>query len=518
MERISAGKWARLSALGGVALLMFCFALIVFEGRLPYLFPDKTDPTSGRQAASSADCSTQLAGAMKPPPDESLSVSDNAGNLRIVEVWPHTIRIGGRLCVVVAGVAPASIAVRLKKAAEDRGKEATVAEGKYDDAIKGTIEAIKAADASEKAAKTSPADETLKRKADNDREDLAKKEKVEADAQKNLETARKSYSTAVSAATTGLPAVELSIFLNERRSPTLLKAAATAAPQMLVYDFGQTDDAVTLDAQYWRSLVAGRTQRGIMPINIGMSRSQSNGPEQLYGKQIDFRVYWPLVVTIGALSMLLFFVAFAIYATTSAILRDHPLTSLQLAEHNANVAKAELAKTPGDPLLIASADRAESEAVQWRTSPTANDLAGTYSLGRTQMALWLGLSTAGFVFLWLTLGLYKNVITEAILVLLGINSATGLAAVILEKDDPKNAPPKARSRGFWADLASDGEGAKLQRIQVIVWTCILGVIFTWNVIANFAFASFDPFLLLLMGIANSTYLGFKPFEKPTKVT
>jgi hypothetical protein len=42
------------------------------------------------------------------------------------------------------------------------------------------------------------------------------------------------------------------------------------------------------------------------------------------------------------------------------------------------------------------------------------------------MAVWLVLTTAGFIFLWLTLGFYVNVITPAILVLLGINTVTGL--------------------------------------------------------------------------------------------
>ena len=64
--------------------------------------------------------------------------------------------------------------------------------------------------------------------------------------------------------------------------------------------------------------------------------------------------------------------------------------------------------------------------------------------------------------------------------------------------------------------AQDGEGAKLQRIQVMAWTSILALIFVWNVVSYFNFVDFDKYLLLLMGIANSSYLGFKPFEKPAK--
>jgi hypothetical protein len=149
-----------------------------------------------------------------------------------------------------------------------------------------------------------------------------------------------------------------------------------------------------------------------------------------------------------------------------------------------------------------------------------NGPTGTYSLGRTQMALWLVLSVAGFIFLWLTLGFYLHVITTAVLVLLGINGATGLAAIAIDKPA---APPAAGgqavavqpavSLGFIEDLICDAEGAKLQRLQMVIWTCVLAVIFIWNVIGNFVFADFDTNLLLLMGIASSTYLGFKMQEK-----
>ena len=117
--------------------------------------------------------------------------------------------------------------------------------------------------------------------------------------------------------------------------------------------------------------------------------------------------------------------------------------------------------------------------------------------------------TAGFIFLWLTLGLYLHVITASILVLLGINGVTGLAAVTM---DGENAP-KTESKSFLTDIISDPTGPKLHRIQVVIWTCLLAVIFAWNVVWNFVFVEFDTNLLLLMGIANSMYLGFKHSEK-----
>ena len=57
-----------------------------------------------------------------------------------------------------------------------------------------------------------------------------------------------------------------------------------------------------------------------------------------------------------------------------------------------------------------------------RPAPTA--------LGVPKWRSGWSLSVAGFIFLWLTLGFYINVITSAILVLLGINGVTGLAAIL----------------------------------------------------------------------------------------
>jgi len=104
------------------------------------------------------------------------------------------------------------------------------------------------------------------------------------------------------------------------------------------------------------------------------------------------------------------------------------------------------------------------------------------------------------------------VVTGSVLVLLGINGATGLAAIKL--NDSKDATSGTQS--FFLDLMNDGDGPKLQRIQVVVWTVILGMIFIWNVVANFNFVSFDTNLLLLMGIANTMYVGFKHTEASAK--
>jgi len=266
--------------------------------------------------------------------------------------------------------------------------------------------------------------------------------------------------------------VDVALLLNDERAKLSAKADAMPGPQLLIYAFGEHTDATTDAAKFWRSLLAGRTKGGIMDLAVAVSRTAGSAVPA--PTPIEFLVYKPGILWLGAAAMLVLVLAFVVFAANSTVLRD-----------------------------TASAD----------ANGRPN---GTYSLGRTQMALWLVLSIAGFVFLWLTLGFYINVITSAILVLLGINGVTGLAAIFIDKPDASTtnpAPARQTSQGFLEDLVCDSEGAKLQRIQMIAWTCILAVIFIWNVFWNFVFVDFDTNLLLLMGIASSTYLGFKTQEK-----
>jgi hypothetical protein len=274
---------------------------------------------------------------------------------------------------------------------------------------------------------------------------------------------------------TPTPSVDVNLFLNEAATKLSAKADPVPGPQMLIYEFGEHTDASSDDGKFWRGLLAGKTKDGAMALSVGVSRSQSSAPSALAPGNIELIIYRTRILALGGFAMLVLLVAFVVFAANSTVLRD-----------------------------TADFDPA--------TGPT-----GTYSLGRTQMAIWLVLTVAAFIFLWLTLGFYVHVITSAVLVLLGINGVTGLAAIAMDKPKPANpaqqAPAAPVSQGFIEDLICDSEGAKLQRLQMVVWTFILGAIFVWNAVRNFVFADFDTNLLLLMGIASTTYLGFKTQEK-----
>lgn len=146
-----------------------------------------------------------------------------------------------------------------------------------------------------------------------------------------------------------------------------------------------------------------------------------------------------------------------------------------------------------------------------RNYPTqfADRAIGPYSLGRTQMAFWLFLVIAGYIFIAMSFDLYYGLLSNEILWLLGISGATGLGSVLINAGTTEGRT----SRGFVSDVLSVDGAPQLQRIQAIAWTLILGALFVWTVARNFRLPVFDPTLLLLMGLVSGLYLGFKAQEE-----
>jgi len=178
-----------------------------------------------------------------------------------------------------------------------------------------------------------------------------------------------------------------------------------------------------------------------------------------------------------------------------------------------------------------------------------------FSLGRTQMAFWFAVVFAASVFLYVQLFDY-NTLTSQALMLMGISAGTALFAVAI--DATKTSPagiandalravglntyddvvdlkkkieaekdPAAlqqmqikialweeirhRFKGvdFFRDLTTDINGLALHRLQVVVWTLALGIVFLVDVYNMLAMPEFSATLLALMGVTSAGYLGFK---------
>jgi hypothetical protein len=73
-------------------------------------------------------------------------------------------------------------------------------------------------------------------------------------------------------------------------------------------------------------------------------------------------------------------------------------------------------------------------------------------------------------------------------------------------------PPQLH-QSFFLDILSDESGVSFHRLQIVIWTLVLAVVFVVSVIVSLEMPTFDNTLLALMGISAGTYLGFKFPEK-----
>jgi len=200
-----------------------------------------------------------------------------------------------------------------------------------------------------------------------------------------------------------------------------------------------------------------------------------------------------------------------------------------------------------------------------------NRIMRPYSLGRFQMAFWFTLVVISFLFIWLINGA-TDIVTPGVLALIGISAGTSVSALVIDnsknseklnqtlllrteaqilpKDivdldnmiatkpsnesdlqaqknvkesrlaviapeidaNMKSLVPKA-SEGFMTDLLSDVNGISFHRLQMFVWTLVLGLLFIYSVWAKLTMPDFDATLLALQGLTAGTYLGFKMPEK-----
>jgi hypothetical protein len=65
------------------------------------------------------------------------------------------------------------------------------------------------------------------------------------------------------------------------------------------------------------------------------------------------------------------------------------------------------------------------------------------------------------------------------------------------------------SQGWFRDMTSDVDGTALHRLQALVWTILLGVIFVFLIAKTSRIPQLDDNLLALMGISSAGYVGFK---------
>ncbi|HZY36057.1 MAG TPA: hypothetical protein VFE53_05385 [Mucilaginibacter sp.] len=187
-----------------------------------------------------------------------------------------------------------------------------------------------------------------------------------------------------------------------------------------------------------------------------------------------------------------------------------------------------------------------------------------FSLGKVQMAFWFSIVVTSYLFIWLITGDYE-LITPGTLVLIGIGAGTALGAVSINNNKSSGtvkqiqdlqaqqselqqatallgAAPGPGVDGkiaynnfldhqlstkinklidsltqgkdnFINDILTDENGVSFHRLQMVVFTAVLGLVFIYEVWANLTMPDFSPTLLTMQGITAGTYLGFKIPEK-----
>jgi len=142
----------------------------------------------------------------------------------------------------------------------------------------------------------------------------------------------------------------------------------------------------------------------------------------------------------------------------------------------------------------------------------------TFSLALSQMAFWFFLVVAAYIFIWL-INDELDTITESVLGLIGIGSATAIGAAYIDKGKSTVDAATQKTRGFVRDVLSDSAGnITLHRFQMFVWTIVLGIIFLASVYNDLEMPQFSASLLGLMGVSSGTYLGFKVPENAASST
>lgn len=253
------------------------------------------------------------------------------------------------------------------------------------------------------------------------------------------------------------------IFIDGKKTPVTFSLAENAGWTWLPLKLRGESDAKKPGAMEWRDVLRGPTTDGLRKVQIGIGSPEETLPRAVAG-EAELRVYWPWRVWALGLGQIALVGGAIIWGWSTGMLRDR--------------APSEVDKTP------------------------------PFSLGRSQMAFWFLLTLAGYLYIWLVSGQSFNVVTEGVLVLLGISGTTGLAAMVVDE----GSAAKPQSRGYWTDILSDGGNIVVHRLQMVAWTVVLGLIFAWFVVTEHRFPDFDTALLLLMGIAGGTYVGFKTRE------
>ncbi len=136
----------------------------------------------------------------------------------------------------------------------------------------------------------------------------------------------------------------------------------------------------------------------------------------------------------------------------------------------------------------------------------------SYSLAYLQMLLWFILVMSGYLFVWLVRNELPSIPTN-LLTLMGIGTATAVGKRMIPGSNT-TANENMHAKSMMEQLLSQAQNLSVHRFQMLASTAVIAVIYVVLLVQQRSFPDLDSTLLVLMGISNGTYLGFK-FKEPT---
>jgi hypothetical protein len=312
------------------------------------------------------------------------------------------------------------------------------------------------------------------------------------------------------------------LFLNGWFLPGVTPLPAGGTDRVRFY-LARTDD----NKQVWTKLL---TKQLLHPAPVPLSVGLDDGSEIADGGKLTLEVITGWKFGAGAALFVLLLVMIFVQGSRTTLLRDSGLRPAT--------------PSPRDPHNL-----------------------GTFSLSRVQMAWWTVLVAFGLAFIWAVTGELMAV-TPSLLALMGMSAGTALGAALVDENkrgtmvaslmakkaelqqevEDLNAkigtatPPTPgqiealvdtlqkidgqlggatdgspyhveASVGLLNDILTDANGYSLHRLQLLIWTGVVSLVFVGTVVSRLVLPDIDTTMLALLGISNGTYLGFKLPEK-----
>jgi hypothetical protein len=155
---------------------------------------------------------------------------------------------------------------------------------------------------------------------------------------------------------------------------------------------------------------------------------------------------------------------------------------------------------------------AEKAAARKLTDPKA-----PFSLARTQLAFWTVIIVSSFLYLLFKFHFQIPGFSNVNLILLGISVGATATAKVIDDSQKENGnlSQDNPSDGFLKDILSDKSGVSIHRLQNVLWTFVVGIIYIQFVAVAGALPDESVLtnnMLILMGISTGTYVGVKTME------